>query len=95
MHLPGVLLVSPSIRKKCPVHLPGGHVAPSSLDGAVYFLFPTLSMSSVELYTAGKVGWESLCPLGKVLDLTFKILIYLLNLHFIALIHFTYWTNVK
>ena len=37
-------------------------------------------MSFVELYIVGKVGWESLCQLGKLL--TYKNLIYLLNFPF-------------
>ena len=53
-----------------------------SLDAVGYFifLFPTLSMSSVELYVAGQAGWKFLCPLGKVL--TYSNLIYLLNFPF-------------
>ena len=32
------------------------------------------------MFVAGKAGWESLCPLGKIL--TYKNLIYLLNFPF-------------
>ena len=43
------------------------------------FLLPTLEIP-LWLRLAGKVGWESPCPLGKVL--TYKNLIYLLNFPF-------------
>ena len=43
------------------------------------FLVPTLEIP-LWLRLAGKVGWESPCPLGKVL--TYKNLIYLLNFPF-------------
>ena len=45
-----------------------------------FFWLPTLVSPLFWLRTAGKVGWESPCPLGKVL--TYKNLIYLLNFPF-------------
>ena len=96
MHLSGTLPVSPNVRKNIlSWALAGRPVVSCSFARGLYSLpagvlrmrgacalplfvvylrnFPWLSL-------AGKVGWESPCPLGKVL--TYKNLIYLLNFLF-------------
>ena len=47
---------------------------------AYFLLLFAPCWSPLGMFVAGKAGWESLCPLGKIL--TYKNLIYLLNFPF-------------
>ena len=47
---------------------------------AYFLLLFAPCLSPLGMFVAGKAGWESLCPLGKIL--TYKNLIYLLNFPF-------------
>ena len=47
---------------------------------AYFLLLFAPCLSPLGMFVAGKAGWESLCPLGKIL--TYNNLIYLLNFPF-------------